>query len=66
MDSKAFCYWLNGFMELRDSDDHGLTERQVDIIKDHLKLIFDKKTPVRATFPDYNSMDTFLSSKVTC
>jgi len=45
MDDKTFCYWLQGFVELQDSD--SISDKQWFIIKDHLKLVFDKVTPVR-------------------
>ncbi len=38
-----FVYWLQGFVELQDSD--SVSDKQWQIIKDHLKLVFDKKTP---------------------
>lgn len=42
----AFCYWLMGHFELEDPD-KGLSPKQVVIIKDHLKLVFNKETPNR-------------------
>lgn len=44
MSPKNFVYWLVGFSEL-----HGKcpNEQQWESIKDHLKLVTDKKTPVR-------------------
>ncbi len=38
MTSKDFCYWIQGFFELSESEE--LTPRQVEIIKNHLKLVF--------------------------
>jgi len=38
MTSKDFCYWIQGFFELSESEQ--LTPRQVEIIKNHLKLVF--------------------------
>lgn len=46
MDSNSFVFWLNGFLEL--SDAKSLDERQTQIVKDHLKLVFDKVTPNRS------------------
>ena len=48
MTPENFCYWLQGFIEM--SGLHidcpiSITPRQVEIIKDHLKLVFEKKTP---------------------
>jgi hypothetical protein len=42
-----FCYWLQGFFELAGTNN--LTETQVEVIKDHLKLVFRKETPDRNT-----------------
>jgi hypothetical protein len=38
MKSTEFAYWLQGFFEL--SETNTLSERQVEIIKNHLKLVF--------------------------
>jgi hypothetical protein len=45
MTAEQFTYWLQGFMEINDPETLGVRETQ--IIKDHLKLVFDKQTPVR-------------------
>lgn len=50
MNSTEFAYWLQGFLELRE-DDKPLTSKQVQIIKDHLALVFDKVTPDRKVEP---------------
>jgi hypothetical protein len=50
MNSTEFCYWLQGYLELRD-DDRPLTAKQVQIIKDHLALVFNKVTPDRKVEP---------------
>ena len=38
MKSTEFAYWLQGFFEL--SETNSLSERQTEIIKNHLKLVF--------------------------
>jgi len=44
MTPENFAYWLQGFAEIeRSSPD----PEQWQIIKDHLNLVFDKKTPER-------------------
>ncbi len=43
MTSEHFCIWLQGFLEL-SHDNISLTEKQVRIVKEHLKLVFEKKT----------------------
>lgn len=45
MTPENFTYWLKGFFEI--SDAKKLDEKQIDIIKDHLNLVFNKVTPVR-------------------
>lgn len=46
MEATDFCYWLQGFFEL--SEGKKLTPKQVEIIKDHLQLVFNKVTPDRS------------------
>lgn len=46
MNHETFCYWLQGFFEL--SGNKKLTQKQVQIIKDHLALVFTKVTPDRS------------------
>ena len=46
MNSESFTHWLQGFVELSDTDT--ISEKQWLMIKDHLKLVFDKKTPDRS------------------
>lgn len=45
MTPEQFTYWLQGFFEI--SNTNSLNENQVLIIKDHLKLVFNKVTPNR-------------------
>jgi len=45
MTAEQFVYWLQGFMEV--ADPARLGERETQMIKDHLKLVFDKQTPDR-------------------
>lgn len=39
MTSRDFVYWLQGFFEIQSSNE-ALTPEQVQIIKNHLKLVF--------------------------
>ena len=48
MTPEQFTYWLQGFVEIRESEQAGLTEREWDIIKDHLQTVFHKVTPNRS------------------
>lgn len=38
MNSVDFCFWLQGFFEI--SGENHLSSRQVEVIKDHLNLVF--------------------------
>ena len=50
MKSTEFAYWLQGFFEL--SETNTLSERQVETIKNHLKLVFYHKIdPSSSTDP---------------
>lgn len=46
MTAENFVYWLNGYFEISNSDK--LSKEQVQIVRDHLKLCFDKITPNRS------------------
>lgn len=48
MTPEQFCYWLQGFAEITDTDLGGVQPREWQIIRDHLNLVFKKETP------DYN------------
>ena len=54
MTPEQFVYWLQGFFEI--SEARKLDEKQVLIVKDHLKEVFNKKTPNRAS----NNPNEFL------
>lgn len=41
-----FCYWLNGYIEMSGAE--SIDKAKMDILKDHLKLVFEKKTPYYA------------------
>lgn len=42
MTAESFCFWLQGYFELGGEN---LSPQQVQIIKDHLALVFKKETP---------------------
>jgi len=50
MKSQDFTYWLQGFFELSEADT--LSKAQVGMIKQHLALVFDKKTDPLLVNPD--------------
>lgn len=43
MTPENFTYWLNGFFEISGSET--LSKEQVQVLKNHLKLVLTKKTP---------------------
>lgn len=45
MTSEQFCYWLQGFMEVTGAQ--SINQEETLIIRDHLKLVFEKETPER-------------------
>mgnify|MGYP001617059909 CR=1 FL=1 len=51
MNERDFVYWLQGALEFNNPT--SLNEKQTSIIKDHLKLVLDNKTPEydHATLP---------------
>ena len=42
MNEINFCYWLQGFFEMTDTE--SLTPEQIKIIKEHLQLVLKKET----------------------
>ena len=48
MTAEQFVYWLQGFLEITDPD--RISPRETRIIKDHLKLVFDKQIPDRQPY----------------
>ena len=60
MTPEQFCYWLQGFNEIRDKEQVGLSEKEWDIVRDHLQEVFRKVTPnyvVTTTGTDYFQKD---------
>lgn len=47
MTERQFCYWLQGYFELSESQE--ISKEQAQIIQDHLQLVFKKETPYRNT-----------------
>lgn len=46
MTPQDFCYWFQGFIEIADPKE--LSEKELQVIKDHLALVFKKETPAYA------------------
>lgn len=64
MDSQQFTYWLKGYFEISDSNN--LSPTQVQIIRDHLDLVFKKVTPDRLGYELLDSKFMGLSSNYLC
>lgn len=45
MTPESFVYWLQGFLEV--ANPKKMDEKQIQIVKDHLGLVFKKETPDR-------------------
>jgi hypothetical protein len=45
MNYEQFAIWLHGFLEISNADE--INKEQTQIIRDHLALLFEKKTPIR-------------------
>ena len=65
MTPEQFVYWLQGFMEMADPKE--LNKVQTVQIKDHLKLVFDKKTP-EVSLPSIQHTNPFTLTpyQITC
>jgi|688.fasta_scaffold953144_1 hypothetical protein len=58
MTPENFVYWLQGYLELSNVSE--LSKEQTQIIKDHIKLVLDKKTPTRSTIFSHTSVNDTL------
>jgi len=57
MTAEQFTYWLQGFMEILDPT--MIHEKETQIIKDHLKLVFTKITPSYPYIPQDSTIQPF-------
>ena len=55
MNYEQFAIWLHGFLEISNAET--INKEQTQIIKDHLALLFDKKTPDRSKKKEDNSFE---------
>ena len=44
MNERDFCFWLQGFAEMRDVSAHPITNNEWKMICEHLKLVMNKQT----------------------
>jgi hypothetical protein len=53
MTPQDFAHWLQGYFEMQDP--HEIGPNQTKMIRDHLNLVFDKKTPeLQIKYGDWN------------
>ena len=52
MESKSFVYWLQGYFEISQTN-QGLSPEQVQIIKNHLNLVFKHEIDPSMGGPDH-------------
>lgn len=64
MTSEQFVYWLQGFMEI--GNPKALSAKETQIVKDHLKLVFDKKTPDYTFAPGTTIPNITDNNQVIC
>jgi hypothetical protein len=62
MTPEQFAYWLQGFFELTEGNQ--LSEKQVQVVKDHLQITFKKVTP-NYTQPPYQQPNYSMPT-ITC
>lgn len=51
MDAQDFAYWLQGFFEITE-ETPVLTKKQVQMVKNHLNLVFEKVSDKELVSPD--------------
>lgn len=56
MTSRDFCYWLQGFFEISDGHEkiNELSEKQIDLIRKHLSLVFKHEIDLSFKSNDQN------------
>lgn len=57
MNYEQFAIWLHGFLEISSAET--INKEQTQIIKDHLALLFEKKTPIRKEKKEEDTLEHF-------
>lgn len=66
MTSRDFCYWLQGHFEVRGEPTSALTADQVQVIRNHLSLVFKHEIDpsiARPGTPEASALDAIHSGK---
>jgi hypothetical protein len=63
MSSTEFTFWLQGYFEI--SDNNNLSPQQVQIIRDHLALVFEKVTPKQNKNPNFDELFQNITKPTT-
>ena len=62
MNYEQFAIWLHGFLEISNAET--INKEQTQIIKDHLALLFEKKTPDRSKKKEEKTDLQILQEKI--
>jgi hypothetical protein len=54
MTPENFVYWLQGYLEVSEAKE--ISPEQLQVIKDHIKLVMEKKTPERSVGHSLDSL----------
>jgi len=63
MNARDFCFWLQGFFEMREDKTKPLTEWQMKMIQDHLNLMF-KATVIQGTVTTTTGPSTAIAKAI--
>jgi hypothetical protein len=58
MNYEKFAIWLHGFLEISNAET--IDKNQTQIIKDHLALLFEKKTPDQSEEEFFNDPTRYI------
>lgn len=62
MTSNEFCYWLQGYFEMTESPT--LSPNQIEMIKNHLALVFEKVTPTLLAPEELTTQPFFINPTI--